>query len=184
MAESAKQKKKRSEEWFSNLSQVRSFAHAQNRWPSTISKDEKERSLAQWWARQKGYANTYKKKGKAPGMNDERADAAKTLVKVFIHFEREGSWIYQYNRVKRRIRTHKKLWDYNTKVVENKKTIVWWNQQKTFARKFNDGEVVCGMTVKRARMVGRMLKRMGLGLEINKDPNLSNKFKQISGFND
>ena len=174
-------KKTRAEQWNDRLAEVRAFAHSQNRWPSTTSKDETEKKLAQWWSRQKYYYNLFEKNGSASGMNPERVIAMKTLIDSFSKFERDGIWMYRFNRVQRRIENHGQLWPYNTTDEEDEKTLRWWNQQKTFCRKFIKGETVGGMTAERAKLVQELQDKIGRPLLREQEPE---NIEEVLGFSD
>lgn len=178
MAKSSK--KSRDEKWQNHLADVRAFAHSHNRWPSTTAEDEVEKKLAQWWSRQKYYNNIFEKKGVAPGMDKERSEAVNHLIESFEHFERDGQWMYRYKKVRNRINNHGRLWPYNTKNKEEERTLRWFNQQKTFCRKFYKGEVVGGMTKKRAEKIAFLQGKLGQPLFRD----TSNKFEEVLGFED
>lgn len=172
--------------WEERVAEVRAFAHSHNRWPSTVSEDEDEKRLAQWWSRQKNYYNAYKKKNKnknlrATGMCEHRAEAMRSLLDAFPNFDRDVKWMNLYNKVKRRIDKHGKLWPYNTQDKSEQKALRWWNQQKTFCRKFLDDEIKGGMTKRRFDLVQSLLERMGHP-PIAKVENKN--FKEILGFDE
>lgn len=167
------------EKWNSRLNDVREFANLNDRWPSTASDDDNEKNLGQWWSRQKNAYQRYNDIGKYPGMNKERASAISSLLKSFVRFERDGEWMYQYNRVKKRIENHGTLWPYGEKNKENQKTKRWWNIQKTFCRKFLRGEEVGGMTKERAKLIEELQEKTGENIVIG---NSIFKFKEILGF--
>tara|TARA_B100001778_G_scaffold334984_1_gene350341 strand:- start:18812 stop:19387 length:576 start_codon:yes stop_codon:yes gene_type:complete len=179
MPENRRSKKSRDEQWNARLQEVRAFAHSHNRWPSTTSDDESEKKLAQWWSRQKYYYNRYEETGSAPGMNSERSSAMSSLIEAFARFERDGIWMYRYNKVKRQIDNHGRLWHYNTTNPEEEKTLRWWNQQKTFCRKYLNGEPSGGMTKRRAKLVQSLQEKIGQPL-IREDDNTN--FKEVLGF--
>jgi hypothetical protein len=157
----------RAADWANRIDQVRSFAQTNNRWPSTTAKDESELKLAQWWSRQKYYFKKFEKGEKSPGINDDRAQIIRDLISDFAAFERDGIWIGRYNIVKSRIQTAQKLWPYDTENDEEKRVLRWWNQQKTFYRKFRKGTKAGGMTERRAQLVEQLLGLLGQPLITN-----------------
>ena len=150
----------RAADWANRIDEVQRFAQTNNRWPSTTAQDESELKLAQWWSRQKYYFKKFEKGEKSPGINDDRAKIIRNLISDFAAFERDGIWIGRYNIVKSRIQTAQKLWPYDTENDEEKRVLRWWNQQKTFYRKFRKGDRVGGMTAERADLVENLLKRL------------------------
>lgn len=176
---SSKNNKDLNTKWNSRLEEVRAFAQLNDRWPSTSSDDASEKKLGQWWSRQKNAYHTYKNKGKCRGMNSERAIAVSSLINSFILFERDGEWMRQYNKVKRRIENYGRLWPYGEKNKENQKTKQWWNLQKTFCRKFLKGEEVGGMTKERAALIESLQEKTGESIVIG---NSVFTFKEILGF--
>jgi len=148
-------------EWNIRLGEVREFAKSNNKWPSTTSSDDYEKSLAQWWSRYKYYYNQKEKTGKAISMTDERVSAISSVINEFSNFERGGIWEDRYKKVRKQIKSTGKLWSYKTGDKEEEKTLRWWNQQKTFYRKFRKGTVIGGMTEGRANKVESLLEELG-----------------------
>lgn len=160
------------------IDELTKFAHNNQRWPSTISKDEEEKTLGSWWSRNKYYYNQFKAGKKAPGMNEEKAKEISKLLIVFENFERDAKWQLNYDKVKDRIEKHEKLWPYKTENEEEQQILRWWNQQKNFARKFIDGKETGGMNQKRFKLVKKLQDKIG-------DPlvkDYSNAFTEIMGF--
>lgn len=168
--ETSETKLSRAEEWDSQLINVKAFAQSQQRWPSTTAESETEKSLAQWWSRQKYYFNKHEQGEKSPGINAARAAAIRNLIASFGAFERDGIWDTRYHLVQMQIKSHNKVWSYKTVNAEEEKVLRWWNQQKTFYRKFRKGEDSGGMTEDRAQKVENIFRLLGLPV-IAKDQN-------------
>lgn len=168
----------RDKKWFDNLSKVRAFAHTNSRWPSTSSKDDDEKKLGQWWSRQKYHYNKYAETGEGVGMNEQRANSMKKLIKGFSHFERDGVWMRQYKKIERKIDLDGKLWPYDSGKPKDQKTLRWWNQQKTFYRKYLKGQPCGGMNQERAELVEKLQIRIGKPLIRDYEGN----FEEILGF--
>jgi len=147
-------------EWNQRLDEVREFADKNSRWPSTMAKDADEQALAQWWSRYKYYYKKYRETGQAAGMTRGRADAIEKLISSNKNFERDGVWNSRYKKVAQRINEAGKLWSYKTTNPDEEKTLRWWNQQKTFYRKFRKGNHIGGMTAERADRVENLLKQL------------------------
>ena len=147
-------------EWNQRLDEVREFANKNSRWPSTTAKDADEKTLAQWWSRYKYYYKKYRETGQAAGMTRARADAIEKLIDSHKSFERDGVWDSRYKKVAQRISDAGKLWSYKTTNPDEEKVLRWWNQEKTFYRKFRKGDRVGGMTAERADLVENLLKRL------------------------
>jgi len=149
-------------EWNQRLNEVRAFAEYLNRWPSTTSKDKTEKSLAQWWSRYKYYCKKKQTTGSAAGMTSARVEAINKLITDFPDFERDGIWNQRFDQVKKRLEEVGKLWSYKTEDKEEERVLRWWNQQKTFYRKFRKGKTnVGGMTETRAVKVEGLLGKLG-----------------------
>jgi len=146
--------------WNQRLDEVREFADKNSRWPSTTAKDTDEKALAQWWSRYKYYYKKYRETGQAAGMTRGRADAIEKLISSHKGFERDGVWNSRYKKVAQRIDEVGKLWSYKTTNPDEEKVLRWWNQQKTFYRKFRKGDRVGGMTAERADRVEGLLKQL------------------------
>jgi hypothetical protein len=154
---------KRQAEWTEHFEQVKQFAATNKRWPSTTSKDETEKALGQWWSRQK-YLLAKKAAGeKAPGISLEREALLKGLIDVNEALERDGIWETRYNLVVAKYKNDGKLWPYASENEEEQKTIRWWNQQKTFARKYKvkPEEAYGGMTQNRFEKITALMRAMG-----------------------
>ena len=155
----------RSEEWDKKLEEVREFASNNKRWPSTTSDDPTEKSLAQWWSRQKYYFNKFEQKEESPGINEDRANRIKATIASFESYERDGIWDVRYNIVVKQLKEHGKMWSYKTTNKEEEKIGRWWNQQKTFYRKFRKGETSSGMNEERAQKIEEVLKMLNQEIE-------------------
>jgi len=154
-------------EWNTKFAEVKQFSTTNNRWPSTTAENEVEKILGQWWSRQK-YLLNKKLEGKpAPGISDEREAQLKGLIESNSTFERDGIWDTRYASVLAKFKADGKLWPYATTDVEQQKSIRWWNQQKTFARKFqtDPASVHGGMTQDRFNKVLALMKDLGQELE-------------------
>jgi len=161
----------RETEWHKKLVEVDAFAIAHGRWPSTTAESEDlndpikvqfaadEMALAQWWSRVKYYFKKFVNKQPAPGMDASRADAITQLIAKHESLERDGVWDARYTECKNKIETDNKLWSYKDK--EHEKTVRWWNQQKTFYRKYRKGKPFGGMTEERANLIEGLLKILG-----------------------
>jgi hypothetical protein len=158
---------KRQAEWTQQFEQVKQFAANNKKWPSTTSKDETEKALGQWWSRQK-YLLAKKSAGeKAPGISTERETLLKGLIDSNESFERGGIWEDRYNLVVTKYKTDGKLWPYASENQEEQKTIRWWNQQKTFARKYkaNPEAAYGGMTQDRFDKISALMRVMGHNID-------------------
>jgi len=149
-------------DWDVKLGKVQFFAKENNRWPSTTADDESELKLAQWWSRQKYYYKKFLKGEKSPGINAVRGIMIKTIIENNGAYERDGVWNSRFRLVKSRVTSAGKLWSYNTENKEDKQVIRWWNQQKTFYRKFRKNEKRGGMTEKRAKKVEELMTLLGI----------------------
>lgn len=161
----------RQTEWNHNFEQVKTFAANNKRWPSTTSKEAEEKTLGQWWSRQKYLLGKKASGGKAPGISDEREAILKTLIESNANFEREGIWETRYNLVVAKFKADGKLWAYATTDIEELKSIRWWNQQKTFARRFKvePDKAYGGMTQERYSKIVALMRVMGQDLEESTD---------------
>lgn len=146
-------------EWEQKLSEVVDFASKNGRWPGTTSKSPEEKNLAQWWARIKYYHKKFVQNKAAPGMDQQRADTITDIINKFDSLERDGIWNTTFEKCKNKVEADKVLWSY--KDADNAKIVRWWNQQKTFYRKFRKGIRVGGMTAPRADLVESLLKMLG-----------------------
>ncbi len=159
--EGGEQKISRAEDWNQKIAEIRQFASQHQRWPSTTAEDEAEKKLAQWWSRQKYYFKKHEDGQKSPGINAARADIIRSLIDSFEAYERDGIWDTRYALVLKQIKDHNKLWSYKTENKEEEKVLRWWNQQKTFYRKFRKGDRSGGMTDERAEKVENVLRTLG-----------------------
>jgi len=157
----------RQTEWNKNFEQLKAFASANERWPSTTSTDAEEKAIGQWWSRQKYLLNKKAEGGEAPGISPERETLLKSFIESLSHLERDGIWDTRYGIILNQIKTHNKLWPYATTNPEEQKGIRWWNQQKTFARKFkaDPSKPSGGMTQKRFDKIVELMSLMGDSLE-------------------
>ena len=162
----------RQTEWSSNFEQVKTFAANNKRWPSTTSKDLVEKTLGQWWSRQKYLLNKKTSGGEASSISAERETVLKNLIESYTTFERDGIWDTRYSMVVDKLKADKKLWAYSTTNDEEQKSIRWWNQQKTFARKFKlDPTKSCGgMTQVRYTKIEALMRVMGDNVEESTQP--------------
>lgn len=159
------------DDWANKLIEVSDFAVSHSRWPSTTAKPSNkedaasceaalaEKALGQWWSRQKYYYNRFVSGESAAGMTKEKADQISVLVDKFAAFERDGIWDARYQLCKTKIEKDKELWSYRD--TENEKIVRWWNQQKTFYRKYRKGIEMGGMTAERADLIEEMMKSLG-----------------------
>lgn len=157
----------RQAEWNSNFEQVKAFAANNKKWPSTTSKDNTEKSLGQWWSRQKYLLGKKADGEKSPGLSPERETLLKDFIEANASFEREGIWDARYQIVVDKFKADKKLWAYATEDAEEQKNIRWWNQQKTFARKFkiDPSKPFGGMTQERYAKITSLMRAMGTDLD-------------------
>jgi hypothetical protein len=157
-------------EWNQNYEQVKDFASSQRRWPSTTAENETEKVLGQWWSRQKYLLGRKTEGGKAPGLTDDRAKLLQSLIESNESLERDGVWEERYSTILNKFKTDNKLWVYATTDPVELKNIRWWNQQKTFARKFlaDPSKPHGGMNQERFNRVQELLKMMGQ--EIDEKP--------------
>jgi len=151
----------REQEWKNKLSEVNNFAQTHQKWPSTTSQDANEKRLAQWWSRQKYGLKQHERGNEPPGINNDRASAIRDLVNSHQSFERDGIWEERFNRVMTQIKQKGKLWSYNSENSEEKMVLRWWNQQKTFYRKFRMDQNAGGMTESRAKKIEELLTILG-----------------------
>lgn len=158
---------KRQNEWNSNLEQVKTFAANNKRWPSTTSEDSSEKSLGQWWSRQKYLINKKAETGKDLGLTPEKEALIKGLIEANSSLERDGVWDSRYQMVVEKYKAEQKLWSYSSENADEQKSIRWWNQQKTFARKFklDPSKSHGGMTQNRYDKIISLMRVMGQNLE-------------------
>ncbi len=159
--ESVPKKLNRNEEWEANLKRVQAFSTEHGRWPSTTAEVAEEKSLAQWWSRQKYYFGRFQNKEEAPGITDERAKAIQSTIEAGEVYERDGIWDKRFLLVANQLKTHGRLWSYKSENKEDLQVLRWWNQQKTFYRKYRKGESAGGMTAERAEKVEMLMKLLG-----------------------
>lgn len=145
----------RNDTWNTNIQNVKTFAETNSRWPSTTSENPEEKALAQWFSRQKFLLN----KG---DMKDDRKAIISNLILSFSTLERDGIWESRYQQVLSYYKANNKLWESSSDNIEEVKMYRWWNQQKTFARKFkkNPNESSGGMTQERFDKVISAVKAM------------------------
>jgi len=157
----------RKTEWNQNFELVKTFAANNSRWPSTTSKEESEKALGQWWSRQKYLLGKNTDGNKTPGISPEREVILKEFIQNNAHLERDGVWEDRYNKVVAKFKADGKLWPYATTDAEELKSIRWWNQQKTFARKFKaePDKSYGGMTQERYSKIVALMRVMGQDLE-------------------
>ena len=160
-----------SDDWAKKLAEVGDFAAKHSRWPSTTAKPsnkedaadcataQAEKALGQWWSRQKYYYNRFVNGESAAGMTKEQADQISAVIDKFAAFERDGIWDARYQACKTKIEKDKELWSYRD--TENEKIVRWWNQQKTFYRKYRKGIEMGGMTPERADLIEELMKALG-----------------------
>jgi hypothetical protein len=165
--------------WNEQFEKVKDFAAINNRWPPTTSKDETEKALAQWWSRQK-YLLAKKANGeKAPGVSPERETLLQGLIDLNDSFERDGVWETRYKLIVDKYKADRKLWPYASKNIEEQRAIRWWNQQKTFARKFkaNPEESQGGMTQERFDKILALMRVMGYSIDDNAENQSANEIQ-------
>lgn len=150
-------KQTKAAEWDVKLAAVRTFAETNKRWPSTTSKEEEEKSLAQWFSRVKYYAQQEKPDEKAQGIAPDKAVRVRELVAQFPSLERDGRWDTKFRQVELRILAARSLWSQKGATDEQMKLIRWWNQQKTFLKKFRSGTPITGMTDDRASRIEKLM---------------------------
>ena len=151
----------RNEEWEANLKRVEAFSTQNGRWPSTTAEAPEEKSLAQWWSRQKYYCGRFLNKEEAPGITEDRAKAIQAAIEAGEVYERDGIWDRRFLLVANQLKTHGRLWSYKSENKEDLQVLRWWNQQKTFYRKYRKGENGGGMTEDRAEKVEMLMKLLG-----------------------
>jgi hypothetical protein len=156
-------------EWKTNLERTRKFASEKNRWPSTTATDAVEKTLAQWFSRQKYYLGKFLRGEKGSGISSDRASEFKKLVDDYIQFERDSVWEHRYNLVSEKWKADQKLWSYDDADLEVQKTLRWFNQHVTFARKYKKGEKVGGMTDQRFVLIDGLCRVMGRNLDTEPD---------------
>jgi hypothetical protein len=113
MAESNRQN-----EWNTRFEEVKAFAEANKRWPSTTAENEQEKAIGQWWSRQKYLCNKKAENKPAPGLSDERESLLKSLIDSHSSFERDGVWQTKYQVVLDKFKADGKLWAYATQDPE------------------------------------------------------------------
>lgn len=152
----------RSDKWNTSLEAINSFVAAHEKYPSTTSSNPAEKSLAQWWSRQKFMLKKHRANEKS-NLNTEQVAAVEGLLLKHERFERDGIWDNQYNMLVHEFKLSGRIFDLKTANDEQKKAIRWWNQQKTFARKFllDSENPVGGMTQERFDKILALLRLMG-----------------------
>lgn len=157
---------KRQVEWNLKFNEVKDFSNLHKRWPSTTAEDQKEKDLGQWWSRQKYLLNKKITGEKAPGITPEREALLNGIINDNTSFERDGIWEHRYTLIVEKFKADRKLWPYATPNIDEQKSIRWWNQQKTFARKFklDPAKVYGGMTQERFERVVALMRVMGQDL--------------------
>lgn len=157
----------RETEWNNKLEQVKNFAVNNKCWPSSASKEPTEKNLGSWWSRQKYLFNKKDDSKYSFNLSPERKDSINLLIKSHINFERDGIWEDQYKTIVDKIKVDKKLWPYSSTNTEERSSICWWNQQKSFARKFKiDPSKSCGgMTQERWDKIEALARVVGDSVE-------------------
>ncbi len=161
------QLKKRDKDWFDNIEKVKKFAEEKKKWPSTTSSDPEEKVLAQWWSRQKYLLNQKNEGKESSGMSEERQKIVHEIVNNFKLFERDGVWEEKFNKIVNKYKEDNHLWPYSTENIEEQKCIRWWNQQKTFARRFktNPNTPYGGMNAERLAKIEGLARVVGFSLD-------------------
>ena len=166
MSLNKKPSKTKATEWSQKIKEVEDFAEKHSKWPSTLSDDEHEKAIAQWWSHQKYYIKQKESGKRAPGINDDREKCINDLIKKFAGLERDGSWETKYRQVKTKIITSGSLWSYKTTDPAEKKLNRWFHQQSTFYRKFRQNRPnIGGMTEERAQKIEKLLGLLGKKIE-------------------
>lgn len=152
----------RQAEWDQKIEQVKTFSEANKRWPSTTSKDETEKALAQWWSRQKYMLRKIQEGEKIASITPERQKALQEIVDNNSSLERDGVWNTRFDLIANKFKADSKLWAYASTNEDEQKSLRWWNQQKTFARKFKTSTTpIGGMTQARYDKVAGLMRVMG-----------------------
>lgn len=151
----------RNEEWEANLKKVQEFSTQNGRWPSTTSENAEEKKIAQWWSRQKYYLGRFENKEEDPGITEDRVKLMQDAISVGKIYERDGIWDKRFLIVANQLKAHGRLWSYKCENEEFLQILRWWNQQKTFYRKYRKGENIGGMTEDRAGKVEMLMKLLG-----------------------
>lgn len=148
--------------WNTTFDAVRSFVAANNCYPSTTSTNPSEKSLAQWWSRQKFLLRNNK-------LDDERKSIVEGLMMQNESLERDGVWLTRYNNLVNKYKIDGKLFSTKSENAEEQLTMRWWNQQKTFARKFQNDKssTAGGMTQDRFDKVIALMRIMNKELVKN-----------------
>jgi hypothetical protein len=150
---------KNSEKWQANLHAVQTFVATHNKYPSTTSSDTTEKSLAQWWSRQRYLLKNNK-------LSEEQKCLVEGIVMNNKNHERDGIWNTRYDTLVRKYKTDNCLFPNNTTDKDIVHLNRWWNQQKTFAKKFaQDSTNLCGgMTQDRYEKILALLRIMNVDL--------------------
>ena len=158
----------RAEKWNSSLEAVKAFVNTNNRYPSTTSKNLSEKSLAQWWSRQK----FLRKQNSLP---QEQFDAVESVVSTFAHLERDGLWNNYYDTLVSQFKLNGKI-SPATNDPNQTRLVRWWNQQKTFARKFqaNPESPIGGITTERYNKILALARLIGTSLDASQESINSN----------
>ena len=158
----------RKDQWKTSLDAIKTFINANNKYPSTTSTNPGEKSLAQWWSRQRHLLAKHKNNEKT-SLDSTQVDALESLMINNESRERDGIWNDRYNKLVNQYKLSNKLFDYKSDSAEEQKIMRWWNQQKTFARKYlkNPESPVGGITQDRFDKIVALLRLQGHDISDN-----------------
>jgi hypothetical protein len=152
----------RQDKWTASLDAVNAFINANARYPSTTSQNPSEKTLAQWWSRQR-YLLAKHKNSEKTSLTPQQIESLEQSLTKNESLERDGVWNKRYEIIVNQYKMHGKLFSYKSDNADEQKAMRWWNQQKTFARKFltNPESPVGGMTKDRFDKIIALLRLTG-----------------------
>lgn len=164
----------RTDKWNASFDAVRTYINTHGKYPSTTSKNIAEKSLAQWWSRQK-YLLKQQKQNNTNQLSPQQLESVEGLVQQNENLERSGLWDDYYNQIVNKYKQDGKVFSHTSESANEAKLARWWNQQKTFARKFAATQIQTqnGMNQERYDKVVALLRVMGK--ELVKQDTVTNK---------
>lgn len=152
----------RKDQWKTSLDAIKTFINAHHKYPSTTSTNPAEKSLAQWWSRQRHLLAKHAA-GEKTSLDSNQIDSLQSVMVQNKVLDRDGVWNERYNKLVHRFKGYNKLFDYKSDSTEEQLIMRWWNQQKTFARKYakNPESPVGGLTQDRFDKVVALLRLLG-----------------------
>lgn len=145
--------------WYENLRILTEFNSRSASYPSTLSKDADEKSLATWWARQKYLYKQHKNGGKC-SLDERQIASIETIINRNQNLERDYLWNSRFEKIQSQYNTHQTLFSSTSQNIEEVKLMRWWNQQKTSARKFLQNIRTNGMNQERYNRIADLMRSM------------------------